>query len=317
MDFWLISDHLLDSISNTRIVPAIHTDHNAVLVELKSSQVHHRGRGLWKLNSKFVTNKDYVAKLLEKLDEWKRVDFTDPIIRWEYLKYKIRDFSIAFSREYWKEKNEKIQQLENELERLESEYAINNTDMNLELLENTKLELEQVNIEKAEGAIIRARVKWHEYGEKSNKYFLNMEKNKQSKKNIRELNVEGRIITDQKGILSEQAKFYENLYTSKGQCSDEQFQEFTEDLTIPRLENEEKQSCEGLMTIGECGKVIKTMKNNKSPGNDGITIEFHKIFWPHIGNIVVNSFNAAHACQTLSTSQRQAVITLIDKPGKD
>ena len=30
--------------------------------------------------------------------------------------------------------------------------------------------------EKVKGIIIRARARWHEYGEKSTKYFLNLEK---------------------------------------------------------------------------------------------------------------------------------------------
>ena len=32
----------------------------------------------------------------------------------------------------------------------------------------------------------------------------------------------------------------------------------------------------------ECGLALKEMQNNKSPGSDGITVEFYKIFWNDI-----------------------------------
>ena len=35
---------------------------------------------------------------------------------------------------------------------------------------------------KVKGIIIRARARWHEYGEKSTKYFLNLEKRNHVKK---------------------------------------------------------------------------------------------------------------------------------------
>ena len=36
--------------------------------------------------------------------------------------------------------------------------------------------LERFYDKKTEGIIVRSRARWHEHGEKSNKYFLNLEK---------------------------------------------------------------------------------------------------------------------------------------------
>ena len=35
------------------------------------------------------------------------------------------------------------------------------------------------------------------------------------------------------------------------------------------------------------------MKLNKSPENDGLSVEFYPIFWPVIGDLVLASFNEA------------------------
>ena len=56
------------------------------------------------------------------------------------------------------------------------------------------------------------------------------------------------------------------------------------------------------------------MKANKSPGNDGFAVDF---FWPALGEILVKTLNKAFDRGKLSTPQKQGVITLIEKEGKD
>ena len=55
------------------------------------------------------------------------------------------------------------------------------------------------------------------------------------------------------------------------------------------------------------------MKKNKSPGNDGLTKEFYKTFWNERKNPFMNPIMEAREKKKLSTSQCQAVITLIEK----
>ena len=74
--------------------------------------------------------------------------------------------------------------------------------------------------EKVKGIIIRARARWHEHGEKSTKYFLNLEKRNHIKKDMRKLNVNDSITIDPLNILSEQQRFYQELYTSRNKNED-------------------------------------------------------------------------------------------------
>ena len=59
------------------------------------------------------------------------------------------------------------------------------------------------------------------------------------------------------------------------------------------------------------------MKFNKSPGNDGFRVEFYYTFWPMLGDILTDALNEAYDEGELATSQKQGVITLIEKEGKD
>ena len=54
------------------------------------------------------------------------------------------------------------------------------------------------------------------------------------------------------------------------------------------------------------------MENNKTSGTDGLTSEFYRYFWNLLGSFIVNSFNYASQNGTLSISQRQGIISLIN-----
>ena len=59
------------------------------------------------------------------------------------------------------------------------------------------------------------------------------------------------------------------------------------------------------------------MQNDKSPGNDGLTKEFCETFWYDLKELFVNSVREAKEIGHLSTSQRQAIIKLIEKKDRD
>ena len=89
--------------------------------------------------------------------------------------------------------------------------------------------------------------------------------------------------------------------------------DFIEHLDIPKLTDEERDRMEGPITLQECKIVLDTFQTNKSPGEDGFTVEFYKYFIGLLGEDLVTSFNAAYDANELSISQRRGVITLIPK----
>ena len=58
------------------------------------------------------------------------------------------------------------------------------------------------------------------------------------------------------------------------------------------------------------------MSNNKSPGSDGFSSEFLKMFWKELGHFIVRSLNYGYDCGELSITQKQGIITCIPKEGK-
>ena len=130
-------------------------------------------------------------------------------------------------------------------------------------------------------------------------------------KNTRKLVISSAITTDPYQILSEEKNFYYDLYKTKAVDTDS-IKSFLKNLSIPQISEEQKLSCEGQITVEECKRILETFQNNKSPGNDGIPIEFYKACWDLICQSFINCVNEFFVKEEMSNSQKQAVITLIE-----
>ena len=53
------------------------------------------------------------------------------------------------------------------------------------------------------------------------------------------------------------------------------------------LSDEECSSCEGLLTLEECGLVLRGMASGKTPGSDGFPVKFYTTFWDILGSDIV------------------------------
>ena len=73
---------------------------------------------------------------------------------------------------------------------------------------------------------------------------------------------------------------------------------------------------DGNLSFKECGESLKLMKNVKSPGSDGFTVDFYKFFWKDIGAFVFWSLYFSYETGHFSPFQTQGVITCIPKESK-
>ena len=92
---------------------------------------------------------------------------------------------------------------------------------------------------------------------------------------------------------------------------------FLNNLDIPKLSEEQKTFCEGKISSEECFGLLDSFHHNKTPGNDAIPIEFYNKFWTTISDSFISCVNERFEKGEMSSSQKQAIITLIEKKGKD
>ena len=201
--------------------------------------------------------------------------------------------------------------MEKEIDKIENSSS---EQINMNLKKKLESQLNEMYNEIAKGAQIRSKSKWIEEGEKNTKCFLGLEKKQQTNNTIFEIKTNGKTSSYNSEILQEMCNFYENLYTSKS-TNDEKNANYIEKVDCPKLNTQDKEFCDKLPTLDECKDAVLNMKNNKSPGLDGLPSEFYKCFWNLIGPLFYEVLLTVFDNKELSFSQRLSLITVLFKKG--
>ena len=146
---------------------------------------------------------------------------------------------------------------------------------NVNKLEST---LEAAINNKCEGAKVRSRARWIKEGEKPTRFFSRLER-KRAEKNIFEslFNESGEEKFSHNDIELILVDFYKALF-SKDSLNMQIQTQIIDDLDLS-LSDLEREQCEGLFTKDELSAALKGLQTGKSPGSDGLPVEFYSVFW--------------------------------------
>ena len=296
LDFFLVSNDIPNLLYSTSIKPGYRSDHSIVCISLKAND-NKKGHGFWKMNTSLLEDKNYVKLIKDLIRENVHMyaqegqdpnNFDVPFnisdqLFFETLKMEIRKISITYSSKLKRERENNEKNLVQRIETMEKDLVdMNKSDVeNLEKLKNS---LETIRQSKMKGIILRSKVQWVEEGEKPTKYFASLERKNYTCKLINKLNVDNNIIEAPDKILQEVEKYYKNLYDSKIKHQDPNIiNEFLKDDLINKLTPDQRELCEGNIREHEVKDALKNAKNKKSPGPDGIPVDFYKFFWSDLG----------------------------------
>ena len=331
LDFFLISEQLFIETVEADIEIGYRSDHSLITLKLKGYEKQ-KSSTFWKFNNSLLKDSEYieiVKKVIRDvkqqyvinnetnvhIDDRQNTDLLFNIsdqLFLETLLLEIRGKTISYSSFLKKQRNNKEKKLVEEITALEIELTPNNA-----LLEEKRLELQEIRKKKIEGSVIRSRAKWIDQGEKTSRYFCNLENRNFISKCMPNLwKSNGEKTKTEKEIINETQSFYEHLYAFRP-TEDIDLAETLPFPDIPKLNEDEKQKLDGVLKTEEVLCSLKNMKNNKSPGSDGFTAEFFKFFWQDIGTFVVRSINNSFQKGELPQTQKEGLITCIPKGQKD
>ena len=203
----------------------------------------------------------------------------------------------------------KEQQLVKDIETIEESVSGFSTD----LLSDKKSELENLRSIKMKGKIVRSRLQWLQQGEKPSRFFMNLENKNFVEKTIKKVKLRnGSCVTEQEDVLHHIKQYYETLFKSR----DDNL-ETTAFKNFDILGENKYFDIGRPLTVDEVSSTLKRMKSHKTPGIDGITVEFLKVFWLKLKHIVTNALNCCYNKGSLSTSLRQSILTCLPKGTKD
>ena len=146
-------------------------------------------------------------------------------------------------------------------------------------------------------------------------YFFSLEKQRQRKKKTNKLPINNISIDNQGQVNEEIRHFYNKLYESKFSMDCQIFFEKIRECSKIIDENF-RQHLEDKFRIEALDIAIGQMSKGKSPGLDGLTVEFYIHFW-NIRVLLYNAFLECISSGHLSPTMKRGVITLIPKPNKD
>ena len=311
IDFALISGGLDQKTELIQYLSSIFTDHRAVYMVLELNKLE-RGVGYWKFNTSLLQDEKFILGMNQELETTIiTTQHMTAIDRWEKIKERIRKVSKKYAAQNSSATKLIISQLSEKVNEYESRLPLNKEENTL--LENTKMELEEKTLERIKGVMFRSKAKWYEQGEKNTKYFYSLEKAKYNAKTCFKLiDTDGNEYSDNSQILEQQRRFYAELY------QEDKFVEFNlTNKTNIKVPQEVKQTQDIQLTIKDLASAIKRMNNNKTPGQDGIPVDFYKVFWNTIKECFFQMVMETYRAESLHQTARQGILNLIPKPGKD
>ena len=119
---------------------------------------------------------------------------------------------------------------------------------------------------------------------------------------------ERQVKKDNNNITRVFQSFYKDLYTTNKQCNPHFQTQILHRVSPKGLENNEF-----AVNRETLKHIVSSMKNNKTPGMDGLTAEFYKFFFDDIQDILIEVYTEINTEQTVPKSMTKAVTTVIPK----
>ncbi|CAM4659065.1 unnamed protein product [Lepidochelys kempii] len=221
-----------------------------------------------------------------------------------------RDYTRGTSRR----RNAAIEQLEREVLEMERRLAADPEDPSLcGACREKREELRALEDHRARGAFVRSRIRLLREMDRGSRFFYALEKTRGAKKHVTCLLAEdGTPLTGPEEMCGRARDFYTRLF-SPDPTDPDACEVLWEEL--PTVSVGDRDRLELPLTLAEFSEALRRMPTNKSPGMDGLTVEFYRAFWDILGPDLVTVWAESLQSGVLPLSCRQAVLALLPKKG--
>jgi hypothetical protein len=302
----------LELVRDHKFVPKAYTDHVAIQFTMKLEEAVHTRTSHWKLNTSILENPLVCDRVRELILDWVTIQetFNNKVLWWEALKIRIRQELVKFSKILARERHENRTRLEDQLSNL-LEAGLNNQN-NFEHFRQIKLQLFEFQKAEERSSFLMSKVRDIQEDERMSPYFFRKSRQTAERKLFKALkNKNGEIKGEQEEMEEIVHDFYQDLYSTEQTDGTIQAQVLALDKT--RLSENDKQSCEGLLSQQELEKALRGMARGKTPGCDGLPMEFYLKFWDVLANPLTMALNDIFVHGCLTDTQRLALMALLYK----
>lgn len=317
IDYFLISVTLMSYITDCSYDSIVISDHAPIsLTYIDPKLLGNPPK--WRFNPKWLLDDQFNKHILQQIDMYFDINTTQTSasIRWEAFKVFIRGVILSVTSSKSKSFKKELTELDTKIKLLEKTLS-NKNDSNIhqELL-NLRTKFNELSAKKAAASLMMLRQNYYDQGEKAGKLLAWRIKQKQSERTINSIEDNCGIITVDPVKINDTFKyFFETLYSSEYVDNSTQ-KEFLDSLSIPIISEETKLSLDMDITEEEITEAINSLTAGRTPGPDGLNVDFYKKFKRKLARPILDMFKESFANGMLPESLRHALITLIPKPNK-
>ena len=317
-------DHVLLDKQNrakkVNIQTVAFSDHKIVMVEC---QIMEKSKPpYWILNRQLLSYcREEVEEILlcwkERLREEKRKKNYKYIKHmWEKMKAELRKIYTEIGKDIGKVQKEEKEAAIKEMEEAEEMETENRDEKErARRYKTARDKLKQIEDGEAEKANKRRRKRWLLESNRSSKFMFRLVANDRGGRAMGAVKrSDGVIVEERKEVAHEVANFYDTLFSSDETVETVQTRFFEENADcLPKINEETAKEMEEPIKIEEILRGISLLGGGKSPGSDGIVIEFYKEFAEVMADILLVVFEAIQVTKGASSTLREAIIILLYK----
>jgi len=273
LDRFYLTKDLVRCLSSVVQRPSGFSDHDGVSFEIRLSGARVKERPLWKFNNSVLTDKDFV----EPMRTWLTKEISHGITwdDWTGFKSKVKNRTKRYCIDKARKRKKRECVISNKIVSLKQSLARGN-DVNDELT-RCEDEFKELVSENLKGAQVRSRAKWIEEGEKPTRYFFSLCRSRHNSNRIDTLkNEENEEVSDQQGLLEVIEAFYSKLFSKEDVDLDAQ--DILLSNLVECLDEGGSENCEGDLNVDEVRAAMAGMTRDKTPGEDGLSLEFYLCF---------------------------------------
>ena len=296
--------------TDATLTPVFFSDHAMLSCTLSLPLGVTAGRGLWKLNCSLLEDREIVRLYREQYRQWQTLQdmFETRAHWWEMVKGRTKTFFRIQGKFKKERENRRMLGLQKRLQRYFNLVSCG-LDFNDDI-KQVKEEMSKIAEQRSKGVILRSKEKEVEEGEKCTRYFF--KKIISRGEGMTCFKKEDGLLTDTKSDLMDFIEcFYRSLYDSKNpdNTATEHVLNFLEKTVL---------DCEHLnddFTLLEMEDSLKLFKRGRSPGEDGLPLEFYLTFWDLLAHDLLTVFKDLERLPRLPASFRVGIVTLLYKKG--
>ena len=287
-------------------------DHKVVQVDI--SDLTERGPGQWALNTDLLKDPSFFHEIGTQWAIFSKTksEFRRVLEWWDRAKAVVKTIALIFSIHKKQVQTDLEQALQKKRERLEISIDRCYTEQSEKELNCILKRQKELLLKKSEGRRIRARIPHFEENEPNISYYAKMEKVKSERNTIHSLYDKNGI---QQSETSQILKITENYYSDLFRAGETK-KEYHSDVlnkTKVKISQDQQRFCDKEIKLTELEERMKKLPIGKSPGLDGLPVEFYHKMWPNIKFDFLEMVKELQNTNNLSDSQRKGVIRLIFK----